>query len=187
MRPRTPIRLVPAGAVIAALSLAIVAAGCGSSNDNSSTSAGGGGGGGGIYGGGSSKSAAPSGGGGAAVISVADNAKLGKILVDSKGNTVYYFEKDKQGSNLSTCSGACAAAWPPVTSTGTPTGQKGAEASKLGSFKRSDGSTQVSYNGWPLYTYAGDSKPGDANGNNLEQFGAEWYALTTAGTKPPGT
>ena len=115
---------------------------------------------------------------------MADNAKLGRILVDSKGNTLYYFEKDKQGSGSSTCSGACAQVWPPYTTSGAPKGQKGAAASKLGTIKRSDGSTEVTYNGWPLYLYAGDSKPGDTNGNDFKQFGAQWYALTPQGEKP---
>jgi predicted lipoprotein with Yx(FWY)xxD motif len=182
----TTSRLAVSGIATAILALAVIAAGCGSSNDSSSTSASGGGG--GAYGGGggsSSKPTAPASGGGAAVIAVATNPKLGKILVDSKGDTVYYFEKDKQNGNASTCSGACAAVWPPVTTSGAPTGQKGAAASKLGTIKRSDGSTEVTYNGWPLYTYAGDKKPGDANGNDLKQFGATWYALTPAGVHPP--
>ena len=179
-------KLVVPGAAIAVLALAIIAAGCGSSsNNNSSTSASGGGG--GLYGGGgsSSKAAAPATGGGAAVIAVATNPKLGKILVDSKGMTLYYFEKDKKGGTSSTCSGACASVWPPVTTSGTPKAQNGAQASKLGTIKRSDGSTEVTYNGWPLYTYASDTKPGDAKGNDLKQFGATWYALTPAGVHPP--
>jgi predicted lipoprotein with Yx(FWY)xxD motif len=180
----TTSRLAVSGVATAVLALAVIAAGCGSSNDNSSTSASSGGG--GIYGGGgSSKTAAPASGGGAAVIAVASNPKLGKILVDSKGDTVYYFEKDKQGGTTSTCSGACASVWPPVTTSGAPKGQKGASASKLGTIKRSDGTTEVTYNGWPLYTYVGDKKPGDANGNDLTQFGAQWYALTPAGVHPP--
>ena len=188
----TTSRLTLAGLAAAVLALALIAAGCGSSNDSSSSStsasssSGGGGGGGGIYGGGggSSNASAPA-GGGAATIAVANNSKLGKILVDSKGMTVYYFEKDKQNGNASTCSGACASIWGPVTTSGAPKGQKGASASKLGTIKRSDGTMQVTYNGWPLYTYAGDNKPGDANGNDLSQFGAQWYALTPAGVKPP--
>jgi predicted lipoprotein with Yx(FWY)xxD motif len=171
-------------AAIAALALAIVAVGCGGGDDNNSTSAGGGGG--GVYGGGGggTTSTTASTGGGVGVVSVADNPKLGKILVDSKGNTLYYFLKDKQGGTSSTCSGACAGVWPPYTTSGAPKGQNGAQASKLGTIKRSDGTTEVTYNGWPLYTYTGDSKPGDTNGNDFEQFGAEWYAITPAGTKP---
>ncbi|MEK6250413.1 MAG: hypothetical protein AABM43_00495 [Actinomycetota bacterium] len=178
MRLRIRSKLVAPGAAIAVLALAIIAAGCGSSSNDTSTSASGGGG--GAYGGGGSSS-----GGAAAVVSVADNPKLGKILVDSKGLTLYYFEKDKQGGKSSTCSGACASVWPPVTTSGAPKGQNGAQASKLGTIKRSDGSTEVTYNGWPLYTYVSDTKPGDAKGNDLKQFGATWYALTPAGVHPP--
>ena len=176
--------MVP-GAAIAVLALAIVAAGCGSSNSsNNSTSASGGGG--GLYGGGSSTTnTTASSGGAAAVVSVASNPKLGKILVDSKGNTLYYFEKDKQGGTTSTCSGACASIWPPVTTSGAPKAQKGALTSKVGTIKRSDGSSEVTYHGWPLYTYVSDTKPGDAKGNDLKQFGASWYALTPAGVHPP--
>jgi predicted lipoprotein with Yx(FWY)xxD motif len=162
---------------IAAMAGALVAVGCGGSDDNNNAS-----GGGGVYGGGGTKSTTASTGGGTAVISVADNPKLGEILVDSEGKTLYYFLKDKQGGTTSSCSGACAGVWPPVT--GTPKGEKGVQASKLGTVKRSDGSTEVTYNGWPLYTYTGDSKAGDTNGNDFEQFGAEWYAITPAGTKP---
>jgi predicted lipoprotein with Yx(FWY)xxD motif len=175
--------MVP-GAAIAVLALAIIAAGCGSSSNDNSTSASSGGG--GLYGGGSSTtSTTASSGGAAAVVSVASNPKLGKILVDSKGMTLYYFEKDKKGGTSSTCSGACASVWPPVTTSGTPTGTNGAQASKLGTIKRSDGSSEVTYNGWPLYTYVSDTKPGDAKGNDLKQFGATWYALTPAGVHPP--
>jgi predicted lipoprotein with Yx(FWY)xxD motif len=176
---------IPALAVTGLAVLAVVVAGCG--GNDSSTSAGGGGGGGGAYGSGGSggaTSAPASSSGSSGIVSVADNPKLGQILVDSKGATLYYFLKDKQGASTSSCSGACASVWPPYASSGSPKGQKGAEASKLGTIKRSDGSTQVTYNGWPLYTYTGDSKPGDTNGNDFEQFGAEWYALTPQGVKP---
>ena len=187
MRLRIRSKLVVPGAAIAVLALAIIAAGCGSSyssNSNSSTSASSGGG---AYGGGGSSttSTTASSGGAAAVVSVANNPKLGKILVDSKGMTLYYFEKDKKGGTSSTCSGACASVWPPATTSGAPKGTNGAQASKLGTIKRSDGSTEVTYNGWPLYTYASDTKPGDAKGNDLKQFGATWYALTPAGVHPP--
>jgi predicted lipoprotein with Yx(FWY)xxD motif len=168
--------------LIAVAAMALIAAGCGSSSNDSSTSSGSGGGGGAYGGGGASTKPASSTGSG--VVSVDNNAKLGKIIVDSQGNTLYYFEKDKQNGGASTCSGACAQVWPPYTASGSPKAQSGASASKLGTIKGSDGATQVTYNGWPLYTYVGDKAPGDTNGNNLEQFGAEWYALTPQGDKP---
>jgi predicted lipoprotein with Yx(FWY)xxD motif len=165
-------------AAIAALSLAIVATGCGDDNGD-----GGDGGGGGIYGGGgTSAETTTASSGGSGVVSVADNPELGEILVDSKGFTLYNFEKDEGGE--SSCFNACAAAWPPYTVSGPPKAGSGAQASLLSTTKRSDGSTQVVYNDWPLYTYVGDSKPGDTTGNDVDQFGAEWYALTPAGEKP---
>src|SRR5215212_2087420 len=89
--------------------------------------------------------------GGTATIGVSDNSNLGKILVDSKGRTVYLFKKDT--GPMSTCAGACANDWPPVTTTGKPTAGKGLTASMLGTTKRSDGKTQVTYNGHPVYLY----------------------------------
>jgi predicted lipoprotein with Yx(FWY)xxD motif len=161
-------------AAISTLALAIAAAGCGGDDDGNGSA------GGGLYGGGAT-TAETTNSGGSGAVSVADNAKLGEILVDSEGFTLYNFEKDKNGK--SSCEGACAAAWPPYTVSGEPKAEDGAEASKLSTTRRSDGSTQVVYNGWPLYTYVGDSKPGDTTGHDLDQFGAEWYALTPAGVK----
>jgi predicted lipoprotein with Yx(FWY)xxD motif len=98
---------------------------------------------------------------------------LGKVLVGSGGRTLYLFEKDK--SPMSTCSGACAAAWPPFTAGGKPKAAPGVEAAKLSTTKRADGKQQVVYAGHPLYYYAGDGKSGDTNGQDLNQFGASWY------------
>jgi predicted lipoprotein with Yx(FWY)xxD motif len=168
--------------LIAVAAMALIAAGCGSSSNDSSTSSGSGGGGGAYGGGGASTKPASSTSSG--VVSVDDNAKLGKIIVDSQGNTLYYFKKDTQNGDTSTCSGACAQVWPPYTASGSPKGENGASASMVGTIKGSDGSSQVTYNGWPLYTYVGDKAPGDTNGNDLEQFGDEWYALTPQGVKP---
>lgn len=115
-------------------------------------------------------------------IAATKNSELGKkILVDEDGKTLYLFEKDRGGK--STCSGACAQAWPPVTTEGKPQVGKGASASKLGTTTRNDGSTQVTYNGHPLYYYASDNKPGELKGEGLEQFGAEWYVLSPQGNK----
>jgi predicted lipoprotein with Yx(FWY)xxD motif len=185
MRLRIRSKLVAPGAVVAVLALAIIAAGCGSSSNNNSTSANSGGG---AYGGGGSSttSAPASSGGAAAVVAVANNPKLGKFLVDSKGNTLYYFENDKQNGNSSACTGPCASVWPAYTTSGAPKAQKGATASKLGTIKGSGGSTQVTYNGWPLYTYTVDSAPGQTNGEDIKSFGGTWYVLTPAGDKPSG-
>ena len=114
-----------------------------------------------------------------ATVSVADTG-LGKILVDSQGKTLYLFEQDT--GTKSTCSGACATAWPPLRASGKPTVGGGAQASLIGTTPRSDGKPQVTYNGHPLYGYQGDSKPGDANGQGINAFGAPWYVLSATGT-----
>jgi predicted lipoprotein with Yx(FWY)xxD motif len=103
--------------------------------------------------------------------------KLGRILTDSNGRTLYLFEKDKGGA--SSCTGACASIWPPLSATGVA--GHGLAAAKLGSIKRPDGKTEATYGGHPLYTYAGDAKPGDTRGQGLDQFGAEWYVLAPSG------
>jgi predicted lipoprotein with Yx(FWY)xxD motif len=109
------------------------------------------------------------------------SASLGKILVDSQGRTLYLFEKDT--GSKSTCSGACASAWPPFRTSGTPKAGSGVTASLLGTTTRSDGNDEVTYNGHPLYYYAGDQKAGDTKGQDLNQFGAPWYVLSPAGNK----
>ena len=167
--------------------LGALLAGCGSSGSSSTSSSGtatSASSSGGSYGS-AATSTASSSGGGAATVDVADNSELGKILSDADGKTVYYFLKDKNGK--SSCNGACAAAWPPFMTQGQPQAGSGVTASKLTTTKRSDGSTQVVYNGWPLYYYAGDKAPGDTTGNELDQFGAEWYAITPAGEEPKGS
>lgn len=101
---------------------------------------------------------------------------LGSVLVDGKGMTLYMFTKDTQGSNASTCSGQCLVAWPPLA--GEPTAGTGVDDSKLGSFQREDGSTQATYNGWPLYYWKDDAKPGDVTGQNVNSV---WFVLDRDG------
>jgi predicted lipoprotein with Yx(FWY)xxD motif len=117
-------------------------------------------------------------GGKAATVAVA-NSGLGKILVDSQGRTLYLFEKDT--GTTSTCSGDCAVDWPPVTATGKPTVGGGLSASKVATTRRSDGTSQVTYNGHPLYLFQGDKSSGDTNGQGLNAFGALWYVVSPAG------
>jgi predicted lipoprotein with Yx(FWY)xxD motif len=117
----------------------------------------------------------------AATIAVGTDAKLGKFLVDAAGRSLYLFEADT--STASTCSGACAQTWPPLTTGGAPQAGSGATQSKLGTTMRSDGSTQVTYNGHPLYSFAGDSKPGDLTGEGNTGFGAGWDVVSPAGAK----
>ena len=123
---------------------------------------------------------APSSQSGSASVSVADSS-LGQILVDGNGKTLYLFEADT--STQSTCSGGCAQAWPPVTTKGAPKAAGGASASLLGTTARSDGTTQVTFGGHPLYSFTGDTKPGDTNGEGSTAFGAGWDVLTPTGEK----
>jgi len=109
------------------------------------------------------------------------SSKLGKILVDARGRTLYLFERDKAGT--SSCFGGCATAWPPYTTSGTPQAGSGASAAELGTTARSDGKTQVTYHGHPLYHYVGDTKVGDTTGEGVNAFGAEWYVLSPSGSK----
>ena len=113
------------------------------------------------------------------------STNLGKILVDSKGRTIYLFKKDR--GTKSACSGDCATDWPPVRASGKPSGGGGANASLVSTTKRSDGEPQVTYNGHPLYLFEGDHSPGDTNGQGLTAFGAGWYAVSSAGDQVSGT
>ena len=115
-----------------------------------------------------------------AVVSTA-KASLGRILVNSNGRTLYLFGKDRNGK--SACSGQCATFWPPLITTAKPRVTAGARAALIGTTKRSDGRLQVTYNHHPLYTFAKDKKPGQTSGEGLNAFGAEWYAVSTAGSK----
>lgn len=165
--------------------LAVAIAGCGGGSDSNSSGSAYSGKGGGGYGGNEpaaqkESSGAESSGGG--IVSAAEVGDLGTILVDSAGRTLYDFHKDK--GSKSACYDACAGAWPPLLTEGEPKAEGGAQAGMLGTTKRKDGTVQVTYNGRPLYTYVGDQKPGEANGNDIDQFGAEWYALQPDGQEP---
>ena len=110
----------------------------------------------------------------------ARTTSYGTILVDAKGHTLYLFEKDKRGK--SSCAGACASNWPPLIAHGKPKAGGSARQGKLGTTKRSDGRTQVTYAGHPLYTFVLDGgKPGSTKGEGVEAFGAEWYVVGTPG------
>ena len=114
-----------------------------------------------------------------ATIGVANNLKLGEILVDSQGRTLYLFQKDS--GTTSSCNGACAAAWPPLRSSGNPVVLGAANASLVGTIARSDGKPQATYNGHPLYRFVMDTKSGDTNGEGLTAFGGTWFAVSPAG------
>jgi predicted lipoprotein with Yx(FWY)xxD motif len=119
---------------------------------------------------------------GTAVVSLGSVKELGMVLVDSNGMTLYDFHKDK--GTTSSCYGPCAEGWPPLLTEGEPTVGNGASASKLGTTERKDGTTQVTYAGHPLYTFIEDQKPGEATGNDVSAFGAQWYALKGNGEEP---
>jgi predicted lipoprotein with Yx(FWY)xxD motif len=161
----------PLVALVALAAVGVLAAGCGSNGSGSSS--------GGMGGYGSSGTAPASGGASSVATVSATSTSLGMILVDGSGRTLYLFEKDQP--NQSACAGACAAAWPVDPTSGAPKAGSGATASMLGTIKRSDGSTQVTYNKHPLYYYAGDSGAGQQNGQGLNAFGAAWFAVGPAG------
>jgi predicted lipoprotein with Yx(FWY)xxD motif len=107
--------------------------------------------------------------------------KLGMILVNSRGHTLYLFAKDRNGK--STCSGSCAKFWPPLLDSRKPTAGAGVRASLLGTTRRGDGRRQVTYNRHPLYTFALDKHADQTAGEGYLAFGARWYAVSARGTK----
>jgi len=156
--------------IVAVAGVGAVVAGCGGSSKSSAGKSS------------STAAATPAPSSGATGMSViAKSSGLGTILTDGTGRTLYVFAKDT--GTKSTCSGACASAWPPATTNGTPTGGSGVTSSKLGETKRGDGMTQVTFAGHPLYYFSGDNAPGQTNGNGVTAFGAQWFALSPAGAK----
>lgn len=103
----------------------------------------------------------------------------GSYLTDGQGRSVYIFEADSK--DKTTCYEACAQAWPPVVTHGAPEAGKGVEKQMLGHIERKDGSTQVTYNGLPLYYFIKDKGPGDINGQDVNGFGADWHLLNPQG------
>lgn len=111
----------------------------------------------------------PSSAAGAAGVTVgsASSADFGTVLTGPNGMTLYTFAGDTATS--STCTGSCAASWPPLATTGQPTAGAGVTG-KLGTVSRADGTTQVTYDGHPLYYWEGDTKAGDVTGDGVEGF-----------------
>jgi predicted lipoprotein with Yx(FWY)xxD motif len=106
----------------------------------------------------------------------------GSALVDGAGRTLYLFEADT--GTVSTCDGACAQVWPPLlTPGGAPSATGAVQGALVATSARTDGSTQVTYHGHPLYYFAGDKAPGDAEGQDIHNFGGGWYVVTPAGDK----
>jgi predicted lipoprotein with Yx(FWY)xxD motif len=147
----------------AALAAAVLVAGCGGGSSSGSSS-----------GATTSSSAASS---GTRTVSARDTS-LGKILV-SGGRTLYLFVKDT--GTKSTCNGACAAGWPPLLTSGSPKAGAGVDPSMLGTTTRSDGKTEVTYAGHPLYFFVEDSSPGQMKGQAVNAFGALWWVVSPGG------
>jgi predicted lipoprotein with Yx(FWY)xxD motif len=108
------------------------------------------------------------------------STKLGQVLVDPKGLTVYLFLADK-GTSSSCNSASCVQYWPPVLTNGAPQPGAGVSASLLGTTTRADGTTQVTYAGHPLYLFLSDMKAGDVTGQGVNAFGAPWYVVSPSG------
>lgn len=119
--------------------------------------------------------AAATDGGGAAV--GLGSTSLGDVLVDADGLTLYMYDNDTQGSD-STCYDQCASAWPPLLTEGDPVPGDGLDAAMLGTAERTDGTTQVTYGGWPLYYWAQDTTAGDVNGQGVNGV---WWVLGADG------
>ena len=151
---------------------AFLAAACGSSSPSSSTSS--------AAPAASTSTATTASTAGAAVITTKSVAGLGTVLVNGQGRTLYIFVPDKHAKV--TCVGGCAAAWPPVKLTGAKAQTAGqVKAALVSSDPDPAGGRVVTYNGWPLYLYAGDSQAGTANGQALNSSGGLWYVITPAG------
>jgi predicted lipoprotein with Yx(FWY)xxD motif len=166
-KPRMPRHGQRLSAGVLALALiSVVMAGCGGGSSTSTTSAA------------QTASSTP-----AATVQVAARG-FGQILFNSAGRTLYLFSADS--GTTSACSHSCAAAWPPLLVTGKPTVGSGGDPSLIGTTKRSNGATQVTYHGHPLYLFADDKKAGDTNGEDVNAFGAPWYVLSPAGGQITG-
>jgi predicted lipoprotein with Yx(FWY)xxD motif len=147
---------------------AVLAAACSSNSSSPSSSAPG------------SPASSAAGAGSSSTTTVDVHSSNGKsFLTDGSGRSLYLWVPDT--STKSTCSGACATAWPPLTTTGTPTAGSGVSASDLGMISRPDGTKQVTYAGHPLYRFSGDSSAGETNGEGSTGFGAPWYLVAPSG------
>jgi predicted lipoprotein with Yx(FWY)xxD motif len=113
--------------------------------------------------------------GGAATLSIG-HTSVGDIVVDAQGFTLYVFTKDSKG--VSSCTGACATAWPPELVSNTPAATGGVDRSKLTEITRADGAKQLAYDGRPLYRYANDAKPGDVTGQKINDA---WFVIDATG------
>jgi predicted lipoprotein with Yx(FWY)xxD motif len=106
---------------------------------------------------------------------------FGRVLFDGRGFVLYAFTKDPRGGGRSTCTGACAKAWPPYVVHGAVRAGTGVQASLLGTIRRSDGSRQVTYGGRPLYYYVGDKRAGQILCQDVSEFGGRWLVVRPSG------
>jgi predicted lipoprotein with Yx(FWY)xxD motif len=166
IRKRSLTTFLASAAVVPLIALTL--AGCGSSGTSSA----------------SANTVPPTTPGGQTATVGVTNSGLGDILVDSQDRTLYLFQKDS--GTTSACTGSCATVWPPLIVTGAPSAGTGANATLLATTMRPDGQSQVTYNGHPVYTYAGDHKAGDTTGQGLVAFGGGWFALSSAGDQVSG-
>lgn len=168
------LRRVPLPAKLGVLlGTALLAAACGSSTSSSSSSSPAAT----STGAGAGSSSSPS---GTAMVITTHSGSAGTYLTDGSGKTVYLWVKDPMGKSV--CSGACAGAWPPVTTAGAPTASGSAVAADLGTITRSDGSKQVTYDGHALYYFAGDTSTGMTAGQGIDGFGAKWWLVAPSGS-----
>lgn len=105
----------------------------------------------------------------------------GTVLVDPRGRTLYVFAPDSRGH--STCTGSCATYWPPTPGADAKSGATAAVTATLGSIKRADGSSQLTANGYPVYTYVGDHARGQANGQGTNLSGGRWWVVSPSGAR----
>jgi predicted lipoprotein with Yx(FWY)xxD motif len=108
------------------------------------------------------------------------SSSAGDFLTNGSGQAIYLWMKDSM--NSSACSGGCASAWPPVTTTGALTAAGSVNKADLSTFTRSDGTKQVAYDGHPLYYFVGDSKPDEVTGQGSDGFGAKWWLVNPSGS-----
>jgi predicted lipoprotein with Yx(FWY)xxD motif len=165
------------GGVAAVLGVSVLVAACGGGGSSASTTAA------------SSGSAATATSSSATATAAPASAKTvsigtasgsaGKYLTGANGRALYLWVADSGG--MSSCSGACAKAWPPLTTSGKPMAGSGVTASDLGTIKRSDGTTQVTYKNHPLYYFIGDKGAGSTKGQGSPAFGAKWWLVSPAG------
>lgn len=114
-------------------------------------------------------------------LEVEEQAPYGRYITDRAGHSLYMFGNDTRGG-ASTCTDACANAWPPYATDGETDAGQGIDEDRLGTIEREDGTTQVTYAGWPLYYFNGDKQPGDALGQGIEHLGAPWHLVSPDGT-----